>query len=54
MKLTDEQQANRIRKIELYRGKARGMTKEEITKAWLKYTRPLERLETGDFNDAKN
>ena len=33
----------------LYSGKAKGMTREAITKAWLKRTRELELLEATDF-----
>ena len=33
----------------LYSGKANGMTREEITKAWLKQTREIEPLEAVDF-----
>ena len=34
----------------LYSGKAKGMTREAITKAWLKLTRDLEPLEATDFS----
>jgi len=33
----------------LYSGKAKGMTREAITKAWLKQTRDIEPLEAIDF-----
>ena len=33
----------------LYSGKAKDMTKEAITKAWLKLTRKIEPLESVDF-----
>lgn len=33
----------------LYSGKAKGMTREAITKAWLKLTREIESLEATDF-----
>ncbi len=33
----------------LYSGKAKGMTREAITKAWLKQTRAIELLEATDF-----
>ena len=33
----------------LYSGKAKGMTREAITKAWLKLTRKIEPLEATDF-----
>ena len=33
----------------LYSGKAKGMTREAITKAWLKLTREIEPLEAVDF-----
>ncbi len=33
----------------LYSGKAKGMTREAITKAWLKQTREIEPLEATDF-----
>ena len=34
----------------LYSGKAKGMTREVITKAWLKLTREVEQLEATDFS----
>jgi len=34
----------------LYSGKAKGMTREAITRAYLKATRPIELLETVDFS----
>jgi len=34
----------------LYSGKAKDMTKEAITKAWLKLTREIEPLEAVDFS----
>lgn len=34
----------------IYKGKAKYFTLETITKAWLKLTRPIERLEAGDFS----
>ena len=34
----------------LYSGKAKGMTREAITKAWLKLTREIEPLEAVDFS----
>ena len=34
----------------LYSGKAKGMTREAITKAWLKLTREIEPLEAIDFS----
>ena len=34
----------------LYSGKAKGMTREAITKAWLKQTREIEPLEAVDFS----
>jgi len=35
----------------LYSGKAKGMTREAITKAWLKLTRKIELLEAIDFSE---
>lgn len=35
----------------LYSGKAKGMTREAITKAWLKLTREIEPLEATDFGE---
>ena len=42
---------NKQKEIEmiLYSGKAKGMTREAITKAWLKLTREIEPLEAVDF-----
>ena len=34
----------------LYAGKAKDMTREAITKAWLKQTREIEPLEATDFS----
>ena len=36
-------------KMILYSGKAKGMTREAITKAWLKQTREIEPLDAVDF-----
>ena len=43
---------NKQKEIEmiLYSGKAKDMTREAITKAWLKQTREIEPLEAVDFN----
>ncbi len=34
----------------LFKGKAKNMTREAITKAWLKATRPIEPFESVDFS----
>lgn len=46
-----KKRASKQKEIEmiLYSGKAKGMTREAITKAWLKLTREIEPLEAVDF-----
>lgn len=36
-------------KMIVYKGKAKDLTRQSISKAWLKFTRPIEPLEPVDF-----